>query len=71
MPFGYISRLMSDRGIGFIVEDGQGEEVEFHWSAFREGRLDQLAPGQRVQFETRVDHREGGQRRAVAVRLAG
>ena len=69
MAFGHISRIMGDRGIGFIVEDGQGDEVEFHWAALAGGRLEQLQPGQRVQFETQADHRDTGRKRAVSVRL--
>ena len=71
MAFGYISRLIRERGIGFIVEDGQAEEVEFHWTDLAAGTLDQLEAGQRVQFETRPDHRDPARRRAVDVRLSG
>ena len=71
MPFGHISRLMSQRAIGFVVEDGSAEELEFHQSALIAGSLDQLQEGQRVQFETRPDHRDPGKRRAVDVSLVG
>ena len=69
MAFGNISRLMGERGIGFIVEDGSSEEIEFHWTAVWPGHLDQLGAGQRVQFETQEDHRDDKRRRAVNVRL--
>jgi cold shock CspA family protein len=69
MAFGYISRLLIDSGVGFIVEDGQAEEIEFHWTALAAGRLDQLRPGQRVRFETRPDHRDPARSRAFEIRL--
>ena len=71
MAFGYVSRIMSDRGIGFIVEDGGREEVEFHWTAVSSGALNQLQTGQRVQFDTQPDHRDDRRRRAVNIRLLG
>ena len=71
LPFGYISRISSERGIGFIVEDGEAEELEFHWTAITAGHLNQLVVGQRVQFETQVDHRDDSRRRAVKIRLLG
>ena len=71
MAFGYVSRIMSDRGIGFVVEDGDGEEVEFHWTALVAGRLDQLEVGQRVHFETQMDQRDDSRKRAVNIRLLG
>jgi cold shock CspA family protein len=71
MAFGYISRLVVDRGFGFVVEDGQSEEIEFHRSAIETGSLEQLHEGQRVEFERRADHRDEGRFRAVNVRLVG
>lgn len=71
MAFGYVSRVMSDRGIGFVVQDGQSNEVEFHWTSLAAGRMEQLVPGQRVQFDTQLDHRDKDRTRAVNVRLLG
>jgi cold shock CspA family protein len=62
---------MSERGIGFIVEDGDGNELEFHWTALVAGRLDQLEVGQRVQFDMQMNHRDDSRRRAVNIRLLG
>ena len=71
MALGYISRLVPDRGFGFLVEDGQSEEIEFHWTAVQSGDLEQLREGQRVEFERRPDHRSEGRFRAVNVRVTG
>lgn len=71
MAFGYITRVVVNRGYGFILEDGDSEEIEFHWSAMEVGSLDQLREGQRVQFDRRPDHRSEGRFRAVNVRVVG
>jgi cold shock CspA family protein len=60
---------MPDRGYGFILEDGQAEEIEFHWSAVAAGRLEQLHVGQRVEFDRRPDQRDESRIRAVNVRI--
>ncbi len=70
MASGYISRLIVERGFGFIVEDGQSDEIEFHWTAIQEGTLEQMHEGQRIEFERRPDHRSAGRFRAVNVRVA-
>jgi cold shock CspA family protein len=69
MASGHISRLLPGEGYGFILEDGQSEEIEFHWSALKAGRVDQLTLGQRVEFDKRRDHRDEVRLRAVNVRL--
>ncbi len=50
MPSGTIKRLVRDRGFGFIRDDG-GQEWFFHRSAVAQGAFDNLAEGQRVQFD--------------------
>jgi cold shock protein len=50
MPGGTIKRLVRDRGFGFIRDDG-GQEWFFHRSAVQDESFDQMAEGQRVQFE--------------------
>ena len=69
MLVGSISRLMHGQGYGFILEDGQAEEIEFHWSAVLAGRLEQLEVGQRVEFDKRPDQRDVSRIRAINVRL--
>jgi cold shock CspA family protein len=60
---------MLDQGYGFILEDGQAKEIEFHWSTLAAGLLEQLHVGQRVEFDKRPDQRDGSRIRAVNVRL--
>ena len=69
MASGRICRLKLDQGHGFILEDGQAEEVEFHWTAVAAGRLEQLHIGQRVEFDKRPDQRDESRMRAVNIRL--
>ena len=71
MAQGRISRLLKGEGYGFIVEAGQTEEIEFHWSSVAAGTLDQLAPGQMVEFDKRQDHRDSTRFRAVNVHTDG
>ena len=70
MAYGRISRLMPGEGYGFILESDRLEELEFHWTAVVAGSLEQLAVGQKVEFEERTDHRDEARTRAVNVRLA-
>jgi cold shock CspA family protein len=69
MPYGRISRLMRSTGYGFILEAGQSEELEFHWTAVTAANLEQLTVGQQVEFDKRIDHRDSSRIRAVNVRL--
>jgi cold shock CspA family protein len=69
MPRGHISRLFPDRGYGFIEEEAHTDEVEFHWTALQGLAMEQLRPGQYVEFEKVIDHRSPDRERAVAVRL--
>jgi cold shock CspA family protein len=69
MAYGRISRLMRSAGYGFILEAGQSEELEFHWTAVTAGNLEQLTVGQQVEFDERIDHRAPSRIRAVNVRL--
>ncbi len=57
MPQGKITKLVSDRGFGFIA--GEGGEVFFHHSSVAEPGFDSLQEGQAVQYEL---EREGGSR---------
>jgi cold shock CspA family protein len=69
MAFGRISRLMRDQGYGFILEDAQPYELEFHWTAVAAGPLEQLHVGQRVEFDKRLDQRDEAKVRAMNIRL--
>lgn len=69
MAHGHISRLVRSEGLGFILEAGPSEELEFHWTAVTAGSLEQLTVGQQVEFDKRIDHRDQSRIRAVNVRL--
>ena len=47
---GTIKRLVRDRGLGFIRDEG-GQEWFFHRSAVTAGSFEQLNEGQRVSFD--------------------
>ena len=49
MASGTIVRLMSDKGFGFISDEG-GVEHFFHQSAVRDAVFESLREGQRVEF---------------------
>ena len=57
MPQGKITKLVSDRGFGFIA--GERGEVFFHHSSVADAGFDNLQEGQSVQYELES---EGGGR---------
>ncbi len=70
MPQGKITRLVRDRGFGFVQVEGSSEDVFFHGTALAAaGTFDQLKEGQAVEFETEPDPRNPSRRRAANVRL--
>ncbi|MFC2024477.1 cold-shock protein [Chloroflexota bacterium] len=64
---GKISRLIRDRGFGFIAVEG-GKDVFFHSSSLAEGDFDSLVEGADVEFDS-----ESGPKgpSAVNVRVEG
>jgi CspA family cold shock protein len=61
MPRGAVTRLIRDRGFGFVrAEDGR--EIFFHHSAFPPGVFDSLTEGQEMDFEIELDSRGRGER---------
>jgi cold shock protein len=64
---GKISRLVRDRGFGFIkAEDGQ--ETFFHRTAVQDGSFDSLKGDENVEYDMGTDARSGRER-AIAVRV--
>ncbi len=68
MAMGSVTRLIRDRGFGF-VRTQDGNEIFFHHSALPPGVFDTLQEGQELEFEVGVDPRGRGER-ATDVRLA-
>jgi CspA family cold shock protein len=68
MATGAITRLIRDRGFGFIQPEGATEELFFHSSAVESPTFDELNEGQKVEFETEPDPRQPRRSRAVHVR---
>lgn len=56
MAHGTIKKLVSDRGFGFIAEEG-GTEIFFHRSQVLEPGFDSLREGQAVTYEKGMDSR--------------
>ena len=51
MATGIITRIVRDRGFGFIQPEGATEDVFFHTSAVEQPTFDELNEGQQVEFE--------------------
>ncbi len=69
MAIGKITRLVSQRGFGFIKPDDSEEELFFHSSAVEHPTFDELGEGQAVEFETEPDPKQPQRGRAVHVKL--
>ncbi len=68
---GVVTRLVPERGCGFIAADGQ--EFFFQLSALQGTGFDELAEGQTVEFQPKFDEpgdQPGEDPRAVSVHLA-
>lgn len=68
MATGAITRLVRDRGFGFIKTDS-GKDLFFHNSGVTGGSYDDLQEGQVVSYDKEADPRGKGDR-AVNVKLA-
>jgi len=69
MARGTVSRLIRDRGFGFIrAEDGK--EIFFHHSTLPGGVFDALTEGQTLEFDVENDPRGRGER-ATNVQVVG
>jgi CspA family cold shock protein len=66
MPQGTISRLVTDRGFGFIA--GERGEVFFHHSSVQGTSFDNLKEGQAVEYE--IDQGQQSDRRKKGPRAA-
>ena len=71
MATGTITRLVRDRGFGFIKASDSDEDIFFHSSSLDEGAFDELSEGQEVEFDAEPDPKQPDRSRAARVRLAG
>lgn len=71
MATGTITRLVSQRGFGFIKPDESSDELFFHSSAVESPTFDELSEGQTVEFETEPDPKQPQRGRAIKVRTTG
>lgn len=70
MATGKITRIIRDRGFGFIQPEGATEEVFFHTSSVEQPTFDELNEGQQVEFDIEPDPRQPNRSRAAHVKLA-
>jgi CspA family cold shock protein len=71
MATGSITRLVRDRGFGFIKPDDGSKDIFFHSSAIADSAFDDLEEGQTVEFESEPDPRQPDRMRASQVKKAG
>ena len=67
MLLGTISRIISEKGIGFITPCGPGRDVFFHMSAVVGEQFEQLKEGQAVSFDLERTKDKGDRPRAAKV----
>jgi CspA family cold shock protein len=66
---GKITRIVRDRGFGFIQSNDSSEEVFFHSTSLVAGGFDDLKEGQGVEFQIQPDPRNPRRSRAGDVKL--
>jgi CspA family cold shock protein len=69
MSTGKITRIVRDRGFGFIQSNDSTEEVFFHSTSLSGGVFDDLKEGQGVEFSIQPDPRNPRRTRAGDVKL--
>ena len=69
MATGNITRIVRDRGFGFIQTSDSKEEVFFHSSSVDDPTFDELSEGQTVEFDVEPDPKQPTRSRAAHVRL--
>ena len=69
MATGKITRIVRDRGFGFIQSTDSSDEVFFHSTSLLDGGFDGLQEGQEVEFQVQPDPRNPSRTRAADVRV--
>jgi cold shock protein len=69
MATGNITKLVRDRGFGFIKGQDSPDEVFFHSSSVEQPTFDELNEGQSVEFEVEADPKDSKRSRATHVRV--
>ena len=67
MVIGIISKIIPEKGIGFITPCGAGRDVFFHASAVVGEQFEQLQEGQSVSFDLERTKDTGDRSRAAKV----
>jgi CspA family cold shock protein len=70
MATGKITRIVRDRGFGFIQPEGASQEIFFHRSAVQDASFDDLVEGGTVEFDSEPDPKQPQRSRAANVRPA-
>jgi CspA family cold shock protein len=68
MATGKITRIVRDRGFGFIQPEGSSQEVFFHKTSLESGSFEELNEGTVVEFESEPDPKQPNRSRAAKVR---
>ena len=71
MATGNITKIVRDRGFGFIKPSDSTEEVFFHSSSVDQPTFDELSEGQQVEFDLVPDPKQPDRSRAQHVRPGG
>jgi cold shock protein len=69
MTTGSITKIVRDRGFGFIKGQDSSEEVFFHSNSVEQPTFDELDEGQTVQFDVEPDPKDSKRSRATHVRV--
>ncbi|HEY4141619.1 MAG TPA: cold-shock protein [Pseudolabrys sp.] len=59
MATGTVKFFNSQKGFGFIVQDGGGPDVFVHISAVERAGMSTLNEGQKISFDVEADRRSG------------
>jgi CspA family cold shock protein len=70
MSTGSITRIVRDKGFGFIQVEGATQEVFFHSSSVEQPTFDELNEGQKVEFDIEPDPKQPQRSRAAHVKLS-